>query len=207
MGRKNRRKDAMKNYRALLGMRELYLPPESIPHIHHTDRTVKTAKTVKTDRTVKTVHSENSAVAVHTHDINSSNNNNNTTVPAVFTAVHRGDIFFADLGTHSGTSVQSGYRPVLVISNNKGNAHSETITVMPMTGSFKRTDLPCHTVLKPEQIKDRQCSFLKTTILAEQITTISKSALKSYVGKVDAADVMGSIEHSLFVHLGLSAAF
>ena len=202
MGRKNRRKDAMQNYRALLGMRELYLHPESIPHIHHTDRTVKT---VKTDRTVKTVHSENSAVAVRTHDID--NNNNNNTVPAVFTAVHRGDIFFADLGTHSGTSIQSGYRPVLVISNNKGNAHSETITVMPMTGSFKRTDLPCHTVLKPEQIKDRQCSFSKTTILAEQITTISKSALKSYVGKVDAEDVMGSIEHSLFVHLGLAAAF
>ena len=196
MGRKNRRKDAMQNYRALLGMRELYLHPESIPHIHHTDRTVKT---------VKTVHSENSAVAVRTHDID--NNNNNNTVPAVFTAVHRGDIFFADLGTHSGTSVQSGYRPVLVISNNKGNAHSETITVMPMTGSFKRTDLPCHTALKPEQIKDRQCSFSKTTILAEQITTISKSALKSYVGKVDTADIMGSIEHSLFVHLGLAAAF
>jgi len=194
MGRKNRRKDAMQNYRALLGMRELYLHPESIPHIHHTDRT---------DRTVKTVHSENSAVAVHTHDTNSATN----TVPVVFTAVHRGDIFFADLGTHSGTSVQSGYRPVLVISNNKGNAHSETITVMPMTGSFKRTDLPCHTALKPEQIKDRQCSFSKTTILAEQITTISKSALKSYVGKVDTADIMGSIEHSLFVHLGLAAAF
>ena len=201
MGRKNRRKDAMQNYRALLGMRELYLHPESIPHIHHTDRTVKT---VKTDRTVKTVHSEHSAVDVRTHDIKDINN---TTVPAVFTAVHRGDIFFADLGTHSGTSVQSGYRPVLVISNNKGNAHSETITVMPMTGSFKRTDLPCHTALKPEQIKDRQCSFSRTTILAEQITTISKSALKSYVGKVDAEDVMGRIEHSLFVHLGLAAAF
>ena len=200
MGRKNRRKDAMQNYRALLGMRELYLHPESIPHIHHTDRTVKTVKTVKTDRTVKTAHSENSVVAVHTPDTKDTNN----TVP---TAVHRGDIFFADLGTHSGTSVQSGYRPVLVISNNKGNAHSETITVMPMTGSFKRTDLPCHTALKPEQIKDRQCSFSKTTILAEQITTISKSALKSYVGKVDAEDVMGSIEHSLFVHLGLAAAF
>ena len=200
MGRKNRRKDAMQNYRALLGMRELYLHPESIPHIHHTDRTVKTVKTVKTDRTVKTAHSENSVVAVHTPDTKDTNN----TVP---TAVHRGDIFFADLGTHSGTSVQSGYRPVLVISNNKGNAHSETITVMPMTGSFKRTDLPCHTALKPEQIKDRQCSFSKTTILAEQITTISKSALKSYVGKVDSADVMGSIEHSLFVHLGLAAAF
>jgi len=200
MGRKNRRKDAMQNYRALLGMRELYLHPESIPHIHHTDRTVKTVKTVKTDRTVKTAHSENSVVAVHTPDTKDTNN----TVP---TAVHRGDIFFADLGTHSGTSVQSGYRPVLVISNNKGNAHSETITVMPMTGSFKRTDLPCHTALKPEQIKDRQCSFSKTTILAEQITTIPKSALKSYVGKVDATDVMGCIEHSLFVHLGLAAAF
>ena len=181
MGRKNRRKDAMQNYRALLGMRELYLHPESVPHIHRSDRTDIADGSERSDRTVKTVHSEHSAVDVR--------------------------IFFADLGTHSGTSIQSGYRPVLVISNNKGNAHSETITVMPMTGSFKRTDLPCHTVLKPEQIKDRQCSFSKTTILAEQITTISKSALKSYLGKVDTADIMGSIEHSLFVHLGLAAAF
>ena len=57
MGRKNRRKDAMQNYRALLGMRELYLHPESVPHIHRSDRTDRADGSERSDRTVKTVHS------------------------------------------------------------------------------------------------------------------------------------------------------
>lgn len=117
--------------------------------------------------------------------------------------VRRGDVFFADLGYHNGTSVQSGCRPVLVISNDRGNYHSDTINVIPMTGCFKRPDLPCHTVLYPAQIKNRHRPFSTATVLSEQITTISKSALRGYVGRIEDQNVLSDIEHTLLFHLGL----
>ena len=118
--------------------------------------------------------------------------------------VHRGDIFFAELGYHRGTSVQEGCRPVLVISNDKGNYHSDTINVIPMTGCFKRPDLPCHMLLKPEQIANRHRPFNTATVLTEQITTISKSALRSYVGRVENSDIISNIEYTLSSHLGMN---
>ncbi len=108
--------------------------------------------------------------------------------------VHRGDIFFAELGYHRGTSVQEGCRPVLVISND----------IIPMTGCFKRPDLPCHTVLYPAQIKNRHRPFSTATVLSEQITTISKSALRSYVGRVENSDIISNIEYTLSSHLGMN---
>ena len=43
------------------------------------------------------------------------------------------EIWFAELGNHYGTSVQSGNRPVLVISNDMANRNSPIITVIPMS--------------------------------------------------------------------------
>ena len=86
--------------------------------------------------------------------------------------VHRGDVFFAELGYHEGTSIQNGCRPVLVLSNDKGNYHSNTISIIPLTGCFKRPDLPCHILLYPEDIKNRHQRFSVATVLTEQVTTI-----------------------------------
>ena len=47
--------------------------------------------------------------------------------------IERGDILIADLGKASGTSIQSGIRPVIVISNNKANTYSPVVTVVPLT--------------------------------------------------------------------------
>lgn len=183
MGRKNKRRGVLRNYRALRGMREMFLHPESVPDIYRS-RYIATAAT--------------DAATAAAAEIS------NHTATTIAADIHRGDIFFADLGTHCGTSVQSGCRPVLIISNDKGNEHSETVTVIPMTGSFKRTDLPCHTVLNPQRVNDKQRPLSKTTVLAEQITTLSKSALKSYIGRIDDQNVMEEIENTLFVHLGLT---
>ena len=117
--------------------------------------------------------------------------------------VRRGDIFFAELGYHRGTSIQEGCRPVLVISNDKGNYHSDTINVIPMTGCFKRPDLPCHMVLYPGQIANRHRPFNTATVLTEQITTISKSALRSFVGRIEDAEIIANIESTLSSHLGM----
>ena len=118
-------------------------------------------------------------------------------------AVHRGDVFFAELGYHEGTSIQNGCRPVLVVSNNRGNYHSNTISIIPLTGCFKRPDLPCHILLYPEEIKNRHRRFSVATVLTEQVTTISKSDLRGYVGRIEDSTVLGKIEYALSMHLGL----
>ena len=48
------------------------------------------------------------------------------------------EIWFAELGDHYGTSVQSGNRPVLVISNDMANRNSPIITVIPMSSKLKK---------------------------------------------------------------------
>ena len=42
--------------------------------------------------------------------------------------IRRGDILWADLGMFPTTSVQGGVRPVIVVSNNKANTYSLSMT-------------------------------------------------------------------------------
>ena len=47
--------------------------------------------------------------------------------------IGRGDILMVNLGQAPGTSLQSGIRPVVVVSNNKANTYSPVVTVVPFT--------------------------------------------------------------------------
>lgn len=116
----------------------------------------------------------------------------------------RGDIWFADLGFHPGTSVQDGCRPVLIISNDIGNRFSDTINVLPMTRHLKRQDLPCHTQIDPESIGDRHQPLETSMVLVEQVTTISKSVLKHYAGHVSDKAMEELIDHTIKRQFGLA---
>lgn len=116
----------------------------------------------------------------------------------------RGDIWFADLGFHPGTSVQDGCRPVLIISNDIGNRFSDTINVLPMTRHLKRQDLPCHTQIDPESIGDMRQPLETSMVLVEQVTTISKSVLKHYAGHVSDKAMEELIDQTLKRQFGLA---
>lgn len=51
--------------------------------------------------------------------------------------MNRGDIFYADLGNITNTNIQTGIRPVLIVSNNKCNKYSPTIIIAPLTSKIK----------------------------------------------------------------------
>ena len=99
----------------------------------------------------------------------------------------RGDIWFADLGSHPDSSVQGGIRPVIILSNDMGNAHADTVNIVPMTRHLKKPELPCHTHLLPGSISDIHQHLDPSMILAEQLTTVSKHALRSYAGHISDA--------------------
>lgn len=80
--------------------------------------------------------------------------------------IKRGSICFYDFrGTGS---VQKGYRPCLVVSNNKANHFSKIITVLPITSKPKH-NLPTHMRISLE---------VESIVLAEQITTVEKDKLE-----------------------------
>lgn len=111
----------------------------------------------------------------------------------------RGEVWFADLGFHPGTSVQDGCRPVFIISNDAANIHSETITVVPMTSKLKKSYLPTHVVLAADDCPSLEPSM----VLGEQLTTISQAALRHYVGRVQCG-MINRIEDAVKAHLGIS---
>lgn len=113
---------------------------------------------------------------------------------------HRGDIWFAELGKHPGTSVQEGCRPVFIVSNDTANGHSGTVTVVPMTSKKKKAYLPTHVLTGASDCPNLEPSM----VLAEQVTTIGKCALKSFVGRVGESK-MHEIEKAVEVHLGITS--
>jgi len=113
----------------------------------------------------------------------------------------RGEVWFADLGKHPGTSVQEGCRPVFIISNDTANGHSSTVTVVPMTSKKKKAYLPTHVLVGADD-----CPFLGPSMaLAEQITTIGKSALCKRVGRIDGSKIR-EIEAAVLAQLSIAAS-
>lgn len=94
-------------------------------------------------------------------------------------AIRRGDIYRTDLNPVFG-SEQGGYRPVLVIQNNTGNRFSPTVIVAAITSRSKHK-LPTHVML-PTEIEGLERD---SVVLLEQIRTIDKKRLDSYVGTLD----------------------
>jgi mRNA interferase MazF len=94
----------------------------------------------------------------------------------------RGDIYYADL-LGSGKSVQCGYRPVIIVQNDIGNKYAPTVTVVPLTSKLnKGKDMPTHVPIFPDQSNGLE---RPSVALGEQITTISKTDLKTKTGSLD----------------------
>lgn len=74
----------------------------------------------------------------------------------------RMDIWYAHLRENTGTSVQEGSRPVLVISNDMANKNSDVVTVIPLTSQMKRIELPTHCIIHDllDEDSERQAQLL-----------------------------------------------
>ena len=109
----------------------------------------------------------------------------------------RGEIYEADLGSGDG-SEQAGIRPVLIIQNNVGNHYSPTIICVPLTSKTKK-DIPTHYTIT----KDNYC-FLTydSTVLCEQIKTISKKRLSHKIGTLSKHD-MAQVDRKLGISIAL----
>lgn len=108
----------------------------------------------------------------------------------------RGEIYF--LNEQGQGSVQAGPRPVIVIQNDIGNFFSPTTIVCSITSATK-PDIPTH--LKIGKIAGLN---KESTILCEQIKTVNKEDLKTYIGFISNQDTLRALNKRIQISLGLA---
>jgi len=112
--------------------------------------------------------------------------------------IRRGDMFYADLTLGVG-SEQSGCRPVLIIQNDTGNRHSNTVIAAIITSQVStKAKLPTHASIKAQKGLGHD-----SLVLLEQIRTIDKMRLKEYIGTLD-GEAVSRVDKALAVSIGLN---
>lgn len=109
----------------------------------------------------------------------------------------RGEIYSTDFGDGLG-SEQMGLRPALIIQNNAGNFYSPTLIVAAITTQrHNKPALPTHYFVGTDTGLDAP-----SIVLLEQLRTVSKERLHSYIGELSSRD-MKRIVYPLAVSLGM----
>lgn len=118
--------------------------------------------------------------------------------------ISRGDILYADLGVSEHGSIQSGVRPVVVVSNNRANRHSTVLTVVPLTTKTgKKNYLPTHVYVPSFKSVGLDEHSLA---LCEQVTALDQSSIIQKVGKVS-GDILKEITRGVQVQVGVFEAY
>ena len=111
--------------------------------------------------------------------------------------VRRGDIFMADLSSHH-VDFACRVRPVIIVQNDKGNAHSTSYIAAVVTSKPKK-HLPTHIRLSS------QCGLRKnSTVLCEHLVTVKKEMLLDFIGTVINTEDEKNIDRALEVSLQLN---
>lgn len=106
----------------------------------------------------------------------------------------RGQIYYIENeGTHA-RNEQSGTRPAVIISNDVGNFYSPVVIVAYLTTRTKN-HLPTHVFT--------MATGRGSTVLCEQIVTVSKDRIGSYAGTVSENEMV-AINRAISVSLGIS---
>ena len=112
--------------------------------------------------------------------------------------MRRGDLYLVDLETQVG-SEQSGLRPAVVIQNDKGNDHSPTTIICPITSKDK-TELITHVSISPNN-----CDIIKeSVVLCEQVRVIDKTRLRRKLGCISNQKIIDEINKKLMISIGVN---
>lgn len=110
-----------------------------------------------------------------------------------------GEIYYAKLPVQPNSRVQQGYRPVLVVSNDKNNYYSTVVTVVPLTSSTTKHPLPTH-------VQIEGFGLLKSsTALCEQIMPLDKYRLVQKIGCIDKHEIFENLQRAMMIQLNMAA--
>lgn len=99
--------------------------------------------------------------------------------------IYRGQIWYVDLGESIG-SEQGGMRPCTIIQNNLGNKYAPTVIIAPITNAVhNKSNIPTHVNI------GTYCGLnTESIVLLEQIRTVDKRRLKTYIGDCNKKDMI-----------------
>ena len=78
-------------------------------------------------------------------------------------------------------SEQLGIRPSVIIQNNRGNAYSPTVIVIPLTTELKKLYIPTHQIIEKSSTNGLDHTSM---LLGEQIRSIGKCRILSKRGSL-----------------------
>lgn len=112
--------------------------------------------------------------------------------------IERGDVVRANLHPAEG-SEQDGIRPVVVVSRDAINRSSPVVIIVPFTDAANKSRIyPSHVLFKAGTAG----LAMDSVAVCEQVRAISKTRLKSLLGKLNRAELT-SIEAALKITLDL----
>ncbi|MDZ4165688.1 MAG: type II toxin-antitoxin system PemK/MazF family toxin [Smithellaceae bacterium] len=111
--------------------------------------------------------------------------------------IKRGDIYLAALDPVMGREIAKT-RPVVVVSNDKNNQFSGTVTILPLTSKNPQTVYPFEVFLSRGSANLPKDSKIK----ADQIRTLDKSRMIKNIGVLDKKD-LDAIDNAIKIHLAL----
>ena len=110
--------------------------------------------------------------------------------------VHRGEIWLVSLDPTVGSEIGI-IRPAVVLSNDRNNEFSATVTVLPVTSKTEKI-YPFEVLIPAGPSGLRVDSKAK----ADQIRTIAKARLAKRLGRLDEKSIV-MIERAVSIHLGM----
>ena len=111
--------------------------------------------------------------------------------------IKRGEVFLASLDPVIGREI-SKTRPVVIVSNDKNNEFSGTVTVLPITSQNLQSIYPFEVFLSKGDANLPKNSKVK----ANQIRTLDKNRLVKNIGLLDTRK-LNTIEKAIKIHLAL----
>lgn len=109
------------------------------------------------------------------------------------TKVSRGEVYYIKSFPTCGHEQHSG-RPAVIVSNNDNNNHGFTYEIVYLTLQEKKP-LPTH-------IKITSGPCINSTVLCEQVTTVTSDRLGDYMCRVP-DDILDAIDEALMCSLGI----
>jgi mRNA interferase MazF len=112
-----------------------------------------------------------------------------------------GEIWMCHLTGKDG-SVQGGYRPVFILSNDKNNTYSTTLNIIPITSKMNKRRLPVHV-----ELWSYESYGLRTpsTMMIEQTTTITVESLDRKIGAISDRGILAAICKAMTVQFPIFA--
>lgn len=104
-----------------------------------------------------------------------------------------------DFGEEVVGSEQGGIRPAIILQNDRGNLHSPTTIVLPLTKQIKNLGQPTHTLIKKGEHKGL---VVDSMVLGESVKQIDEQRIIRYLGTITDVNEREEIKRVYLANFG-----